>query len=385
MTSRLSAFKRILTLDFSETKAVILWGPRKVGKTTFLHQRYGKAIFIDLLKNDVRAKFQIHPEELRELVLAAPQKLYIIDEIQKVPQLLDEVHWCLENTSAKFILCGSSARKLKRGASNLLGGRAYKYELFPLTSKEIPKFDLMKAINNGLIPQHYNSKNPQMFLKGYIELYLQEEIVEESQIRKLANFHRFLELSALMNGELLNYAKVGADCGVSGKTVREYYQILEDTLLGFRLSPWRKVKTRQLIETEKFYLFDLGVIRYLKGYDSITPKTQEFGNSFETFLIFEVKSYLSYSNSSLKLSYLKTTSGIEVDLIIGQMEVVLEFKSTSQIRSEHLKNLKIILEEHSPKKVMLVSLEKQIRQLENGIRIIYYETFLKELWSGKII
>ena len=242
MTSIIIIQKNSLS-RFSRSKGspAMFW-PRKVGKTTFLHQKYPRATYIDLLQTDIRAEFQIHPSKLREIVLEFPKKLYVIDEIQKVPTLLDEIHWCLENTTAQFILCGSSARKLKRGASNLLGGRAFKYELYPLTSREIPGFDVMTAINKGLIPQHYQAKNVQKFLKAYIEQYLQEEIVEESQIRKLASFHRFLEISALMNGELLNYANVGADCGVSGKTVREYYQILEETLLGFTR---RGVKCKQ--------------------------------------------------------------------------------------------------------------------------------------------
>jgi len=385
MTSRLSSFKRILSLDITEARAAILFGPRKVGKTTFLNQKYPKAIYLDLLKTDLRAEFQMAPARLREIVLEAPKKLYIIDEVQKVPALLDEVHWCLENTKAQFILCGSSARKLKRGAGNLLGGRAFKYELYPLVSFEIPDFDLMKAINQGLIPQHYKSHQAQKFLKAYIEQYLQEEIIEESQIRKLASFQRFLEVAALMNGELLNYANVGSDCGVSGKTVREYYQILEETLLGFTLEPWRKVKTRKLIETAKFYLFDLGVIRYLKGIDSISPRTQEFGNSFETFLINEVRAYLGYKQSSQHLFYWKTTSGLEVDLIIGQMNVALEFKSTDKVRNDHLNGLKAIIEEQQPKKAILVCLDTVSRKLENGIRILHFEKFLDELWAGKII
>lgn len=385
MTSRLSSYKRILSLDFQEARAALLLGPRKVGKTTFLHQKYPRATYIDLLQTDIRAEFQIHSSKLREIVLEFPKKLYVIDEIQKVPALLDEIHWCLENTTSQFILCGSSARKLKRGASNLLGGRAFKYELYPLTSREIPHFDLMMAINKGLIPQHYQAKNVQKFLKAYIEQYLQEEIVEESQIRKLASFHRFLEVSALMNGELLNYANVGADCGVSGKTVREYYQILEETLLGFTLWPWRKVKTRKLIETAKFYLFDLGVIRYLKGLDAISLRTPEFGNSFETFLINEVRAYLSYQQSSKKLSYWKTTSGLEVDLVVGQMDVALEFKSTDKVHNEHFGGLKAIIEEHHPKHAILVCMDKNSRKLENGIRILYFEQFLSELWAGEII
>lgn len=384
MTSRLSSFKRTLDIDLEEARSAILFGPRKVGKTTYLRSHFPEAIYMDLLKTDLRAELQVSPSRLREMVLESPDSLFIIDEIQKVPSLLDEVHWCLENTEAQFILCGSSARKLKRGSANLLGGRAFKYELFPLTSQEIPDFDLVKAINQGCIPQHYNSHQPQKFLKAYVEQYLQEEIIEESQIRKLSSFQNFLNTAALMNGELLNYAHVGADCGVSGKTVREYYQILEDTLIGFTLPPWSKVKTRKLIETAKFYLFDTGILKYLKELDFISIKTVEFGNSFETLIINEVRAYLSYQQSQHSLSYWKTTSGLEVDLIVGQMKVACEIKSTDKVRSGHLRGLKALLEEHNPSQTILISLDPVSRKLESGIRIVNYKKFLSELWAGKI-
>lgn len=384
MTSRLSSYKRALKIDLSESRSAILYGPRKVGKTTFLKLNFPKAVVIDLLKSEVRAEFQIHPEKLRQVVLENPDKLYIIDEIQKTPQLLDEVHWCLENTEAQFILCGSSARKLKRGAANLLGGRAFKYDMFPLTTKEIPDYDCDRIIQNGSIPQHYNSKNAQKFLKSYVDQYLQEEIIEESKIRNLASFNKFLQVAALMNGELLNYANVGSDCGVSGKTVREYYQILEDTLLGFTLQPWAKVKTRKLIETAKFYLFDVGVIRYLKGISHIPAKTFEYGNSFETLMINEVRAYISYHDKLESLAFWKTTSGFEVDLIIGNMKLACEFKSTDSARKEHLKGLNALLEEQTVKQCYLISMDPTSRQLENGIRVLHYKKFLKELWSDKL-
>ncbi|MGK5087797.1 AAA family ATPase [Bdellovibrionota bacterium FG-2] len=284
VTSRLSsALRRRCPLDFDEARALIVFGPRKTGKTTLLAQAYPDALRYDLLKSDVRAELKINSSLLRQEVQARAPKMVILDEIQKVPELLDEVHWLIENTDCRFVLCGSSPRKLKRGAANLLGGRALRTDLFPLVSAEIGAFDLCKALNSGLIPQHYLSKNPDRFLKAYAEQYLQEEIVEESQIRKLQSFHRFLETSALMNGELLNYAKVGVDCGVSPKTVREYYQILEDTLIGFTLNPWTQIKTRKLIETAKFYLFDTGVVRPLKGLPHVHAKNQGVWESFRDF------------------------------------------------------------------------------------------------------
>lgn len=321
---------------------------------------------------------------MREYVLEKNQPLVILDEIQKVPELLDEVHWLIENTDTRFILCGSSPRKLKRGAANLLGGRALRVDLFPLVSAEIGGFDLDRAVNSGLIPQHYLSKSPERFLKAYVEQYLQEEIIEESRIRKLQSFHRFLETSALMNGELLNYAKVGSDCGVSPKTVREYYQILEDTLLGFTLNPWVKVKTRRLIETAKFYLFDTGVIRYLKGLSHVEDKTKDFGNFFETFVIHEIRSYLSYTHSSLKLSYWRTASDYEVDVIVGNMQTAIEIKSSHTIGRDELKGLRALMEEYPAVRPFLVCQVPHARKLEDGIRVLPYQEFLKLLWDGEL-
>lgn len=386
MWSRLlSSIQRLCPLDFEESQALVIFGPRKTGKTTLLAQKFPQAMRYDLLMSDVRTKLTLNPSLLRQEVLARKPKIVILDEIQKVPDLLDEVHWLIENTKTRFIICGSSPRKLKRGAANLLGGRALRTDLFPLVSAEVSDLDLVKILNSGLIPQHYLSKSPERFLKAYVEQYLQEEIIEESQIRKLQSFHRFLETAALMNGELLNYAKVGADCGVSPKTVREYYQILEDSLIGFTLNPWTKVKTRKLIETAKFYLFDTGVIRHLKGLSHVPDKTREFGNLFETFLIHEIRAYLAYTHSNLKLSYWRTTSDFEVDLIVGNMQLAIEFKSTDKPRADDLRGLRALKQENSPRQLLLVCQVPQPRQFENGILCLPYKDFLKQLWAGKII
>jgi uncharacterized protein len=264
LSSRLSVYSRTLQIDLSNHNAAFLWGPRKVGKTTLLHQRFPTAIFYDLLNTERKAALLLRPARLREEVLARQDKLVVIDEVQKVPALLDEVHWCLENTATKFILCGSSARKLRHGAVNLLGGRAWRYELFPLTTQELGTYDLERILNHGLIPQHYLEARPERSLRGYVADYLEQEIQAEALTRNVPAFAKFLETVTTTHGQLLNYATVARDCGVSAKTVREYYQILEDTLLGHLLEPWRKRKKRRLIETAKFYLFDPGVVRALR-------------------------------------------------------------------------------------------------------------------------
>ncbi|MBF0363873.1 MAG: ATP-binding protein [Oligoflexia bacterium] len=398
MNSRLSSLSkikeivRVLKLLFEEnpltgSAAVFLWGARKTGKTTLLKQQFKNGLWFNLLNTDTRIELSSKPSTLREIVLGERPRFVIIDEVQKVPALLDEVHWLLENTSTKFVLCGSSARKLKRGAANLLGGRALKYELFPLTSKEvgIDKFDLNKILSYGSIPSHYLSKNPWPQLKSYTSDYLQEEIIEESKLRNIAPFSKFLNVAALTNGDLLNYANAGSECGVSGKTIREYYQILIDSLLGYQLDPWKERKDRRLIETAKFYLIDIGIVNYLQGKVVPIAGTPAYGRAFEHFIINEVKYYASYSSKDFPLSYWRTSTGFEVDLILGNMEIAIEIKSTKEISSKHFRSLRALKEESSPKRSILVSIVERSRRTEDGIEVLNYRKFLSELWSGKII
>lgn len=388
MTSRLFLYRH-LPISFEESQCLLLFGPRKTGKTTLLQQQFPQALKFDLLRSEVRTDFIIRPEHFRETVLASKTKICIVDEIQKVPALLNEVHWLLENSDHQFILCGSSARKLKRGASNLLGGRAVRLDLFPLVFPEIEKFDLDRSLQHGLLPQHYLMSKPERLIRGYIQEYLQEEIIEESELRKLESFRRFLEISALMNGELLNYANVGRDCGVSPKTVREYYQILTDSLLGFSLEPWTQIRSRKLIETEKYYLFDPAIVRSLKGLSIAVAGTNEYGNLFETLMIGQIRAYLSYEQKYIKMRYWRTTSGFEVDLILspvtGPMSVAIEFKSSDHLRQEDFRGILAFSEEYPKTRKILVCREKVARTRSDGIEIMPWDQFLTNLWSGKVV
>ncbi len=382
MTSRLSDLRRTLEIDLAGAKAAFLWGPRKVGKSTLLRQRFPKARTYDLLDSEQRTRLLLRPHLLREEVLARKDKLVVIDEIQKVPALLDEVHWLIENTAVRFILCGSSARKLRHGAANLLGGRAIRFELFPLTSHELGEVDLERALEHGLIPDHYLSARPERALRSYVLDYLEQEIQAEALTRNMPAFTRFLEAAGIGNGGLLSYASVGRDCGVSPKTVREYYQILEDTLLGHTLPPWRKAKKRRLIETAKFYLFDLGVVRALRGMHRIEHGTVEFGQAFEHFLIEEVRAYLSYSEKHLPLTFWRTSTGYEVDLIVGNLELALEFSSSRLVSPEKTKGLRALREEHRVRRAVVVSLDPTPRELPGGILVLPWKEFCTGLWQG---
>lgn len=374
-------YKRALHLDIQEHNAFFLWGPRKVGKSFYLKQHFKTARFFDLLDGAVQMSFRMRPGLLKEYISASLDPLVIIDEIQKVPALLDEVHWCLENTPSKFILCGSSALKLKRDAANLLGGRAWRYEMMPLTIHEIDDFDLLRAVNHGLIPQHYLSNHPDKFFQGYIYDYLQEEIQGEAKLRHVEYFARFLEIAASTHGQLLNYTNVASQCGVSAKTVRAYYQILQDTLLGYRLAPWRKSNNKRLIETEKFYLFDCGLVRALQHIPTIVPQTTEFGRAFEHILINEVRAYLNYTDKHLPLYFWRTSTGQEVDLIIGNLELCVEFKSSTFVREQDLKGLIALCNDQTVKHAIVVSQDSQMRKIGN-ITIMPWQLFCDALWKG---
>lgn len=385
MTSTLSEYKRSLEIDLDGNNAAFLWGPRKVGKTTLLRQKFPKAKYYDLLNTELKTQLTLKPSLLREEVLAGKFDLVIIDEVQKAPSLLDEVHWCLENTKTKFIMCGSSARKLMRGAANLLGGRAWRFELFPLTTKEIGNPDLLRILNHGLIPKHYLDEMVDRSLKSYVYDYIEEEIRAEALVRNIPSFARFLDAVSLAHGQLVNYANIARDCGVSPKTAREYYQILQDTLLGHELQPWRKKKKRRLIETAKFYLFDTGIVRALSGFQKIQEGTEEFGRYFEHFMIEEIRAFLSYREKNLSLAYWRTSTGLEVDLIIGNMELAIEFKATPLADSRHLKGLKALQDDQKVGRLIIVSLDKKPRTTPDGIEIYPWQTFCEELWEGKII
>ena len=247
-------FNRIVKLDLPKQQSAFLWGARKTGKSTLLKALYPNAIVYDFLKSDMYLTYSKEPHRFREeLEKRADGEVVIVDEIQKVPDLLDEIHYLIESSRFQFIMCGSSARKVKRSGVNMLGGRAWKFSLFPLVSYEIPDFDLLRAFSHGLLPTHYNSSSPKRFLKAYVEDYLTQEIQAEGIVRKLPNFIRFMDSLRFCHGETLNYSNIARECYIDSKTVKEYFQVLEDTLLGYHLYPYfRKAKRAVLHTVPKF-------------------------------------------------------------------------------------------------------------------------------------
>ena len=379
--------ERILKLQEIADDSLFLWGSRQTGKSTLLKALFPDAHLYDLLKTDVRTAFQLRPSLLREeCEMLDEGELVIIDEVQKVPALLDEVHWLMENRGLRFILSGSSARKLRRSGANLLGGRALRRTLFPLVSAEIPDFDLNRAINNGLLPRHYLVADPSKRIQAYIGDYLQQEIVEEAVVRQLDAFTRFLQVAALSDTEIVNYTNIAQDCGISAKTVKEYFAILEETMLGFNLPAFTRVVKRRVIQSPKFYYFDVAIPNYLLRRTPLQPGTDTYGHALEHFVIQELRAFLSYNFGEDKtLCYWRTLDNkYEVDAIIGDAEVAIEVKSSDNVASRDTKGLKAFGEEHPDAKLILLSMEGRPRML-NGVEVWPVAQFLPRLWDRKVI
>jgi len=387
-------YDRIIDIQLPQGQAAFLWGPRQIGKTTLLQTRFKDSLWLDMLDSHTFMTLSRRPGLLREWIAAAtPEQLrkpIIIDEVQKLPILLDEVHWLIVNRKLSFLLCGSSARKLLRGHGNLLGGRAWRYEMFPLVSAEVPDLDLLRALTHGLMPAYYQTARPDRSLISFVRDYLRQEIAEEAHARNLAAFAKFLDLVGIMNGELVNYAKIASAVGVDAKSVRSYFSILEDTLLGTFLDPLssRKGGCKQLSATPKFYLFDSGVARILRNTALRAVAGPEAGHLFETFMMNELRAFLSYRESNLPMNFYRTRDGAEVDFVIDKGAIAVEAKISDNVRTADLRSLTSFLGEYPKAKAIVVCLEERKRVIDlhgRTVEIHPWRVFCEELWAGKII
>jgi uncharacterized protein len=374
-------FTRTLRLPAAGRETFFLWGPRQTGKTTLLRKTYPEALWIDLLKADEYRRYLERPELLRqELGSGARPAQVVIDEVQKVPALLDEAHWLHEHQKIRFALCGSSARKVRRGAANLLGGRAVRYELHGLTAAEIgTSVDLLRLVNHGYLPTHYESDRPERLLASYVGDYLKEEVAAEGLVRNLPVFSAFLNAAALSDGDLVNFANIARDCGVSGHTVKGHFGILEDTLLGRWLPAYTRRPKRRVVLAPKFYFSDVGVVNYLARRGPMQPGGELFGKAFENWVLHELLAFNAYSESFAELSYWRLASGIEVDFIVGQMAVAIEAKASARITTDHLTGLRHLRADHPRARRVVVCLEPKRRVTEDGIEILPAFVFTSEL------
>ena len=376
---------RLFQLNQELDGSIFLFGARQTGKTTILKQQFPDAIYFDLLDHGIKSRLMRHPDQLYEMLHDKPEgTLVIIDEIAEVPELLNEAHRLIVSRNIIFILCGSSARKLKRKGHNTLGGRALPVYLYPLVSAEIPDFDIDRAVNFGMLPPYYLARNPRRRMAAYLDVYLKEEIKEEALVRSLESFNRFLEIAALTDGEIVNYKNIAQDCGIHATTVSAYFDILEDTLIGYRIPAYTKVMKRRLVQAPRFYYFDVGIANYLTHRKDLVRGTTDYGHAFEHLVIQELVAYLHYTHSEEKLTYWRTYNGLEVDAVLGDARVAIEIKSVEEVQPRHLKGLKAFGEEHPDCRLIIVSLDIFNRRI-GSIESIYVLDFFQQLWAGSIL
>jgi len=370
-----------------KSKTYFLFGPRQTGKSTFVKSLITrKDLYIDLLPQRNFLNYAKNPGRVREEILAHLKQydnpLCIIDEIQKIPALLDEVHELIESKGIRFILTGSSARKLRRGGANLLAGRAYTYHLFPLTFTEIgDQFDLDTALRIGSLPVLWDSREEDSheFLRSYTETYLKEEVAAEGLVRNIGPFARFLDIAAASDGETVNFNNIARECSVSVKTAQQYYQILEDTFLAFRLSAWTKSERRRLVSHPRYYFFDTGVTNALAHTltDQLNPKI--LGRRFEQFVICQLMAFIHYKRLDYQLYYWRTNHGAEVDVLLctgNRIICALEIKSSQNIAREKLSGLKSFMEDNPGVPAYVLGDKQNRRQLQNNIVVINWDDFI---------
>ncbi len=369
--------------DLLEHRSVFLFGPRQTGKTTYLHERFPDARYFDLLEADTFRELSARPELLRT-TLKRDDRVVVIDEVQKLPALLDEVHLLIErDKERRFILTGSSARKLKRGAANLLAGRALVAHMHPLVSSELGYGRLDDRLSRGSLPPVIDSAIPLEDLRAYVGHYLREEIQAEALTRSIGGFSRFLEVAASANGELVNFTSIGNDAAVSPRTVQNYFQVLEDTLTGHLLPPYRKSVKRKAVATAKFYFFDIGVVNALLDRRHVSPKTDTYGRSMEHQVFLELRAWLDYRRKSERLSFWRSQSRMEVDFVVGD-SLAIEVKARERLAEGDLRGLRALAEEFPEMRKMVASGERWRRTTADGIEIIPINEFLEGLWRDAL-
>ncbi|MGW8317336.1 MAG: ATP-binding protein [Bacteroidales bacterium] len=378
-------FTRTMQFQHLGGESTFLWGARQTGKSTLLQTLFPDSVYFDLLLTDVFERLKTNPSILRETLLGQPPSApVIIDEIQRVPELLNEVQWLIVNNHIQFILSGSSPRKILRSGANLLGGRALRHELYPLVTAEIPDFDLERALLHGTLPRHYLSSQPEKLVSAYLGNYLQDEIISEARIRNIRAFSRFLEVASFSNGQVVSYSNIAAESGVSSPTIKEYFQILEDTLIGRFLPSYRKRPKRRVIHAPKFYFFDQSIVNHYLKRKAIPIGSEAFGSAFEHFVYLELYAHSRYSGLNYPISYWRTSSQLEIDFVLGEHEVAIEVKGTGNIHSKHLKGLKSFSEEYRAGKQIIISTDPFLRQT-GGITAMPWNIFLEKLWAGEIM
>jgi predicted AAA+ superfamily ATPase len=374
----------------SNLNSFFLFGARGTGKSTLLRTQFQNqnCLWLDLLNPELEFQLLTEPSRLLELWQKEKPEWVVIDEVQKVPKLLDVVHSMIETHDVRFALTGSSARKLKRGQANLLAGRSFAFHLFPLTAMELgSSFSLQNALEFGTLPKIFSlpdSREKELFLKSYAHIYLKEEIQSEQLVRNMEPFRKFLPVAAAAHLRPINYAKIGRDSGVDPKSVERYFSILEETLVGFFLDSFhRSVRARQK-SSPKFYFFDVGVQRALSEMLEVkpAPRSSYYGEIFEAFVISEIHRRVSYSEKQTRLSYLQTSDGLEIDLIVekkGKVAFLVEIKSSRNITADDIAPLKRVAADFPDARRIVLCQETMARTTVDNIEILPWEEAIEEI------
>ena len=367
-----------------EKKSVLLLGPRQTGKSTLIKTQLGSAPLYNLLDAGLYGRLSADPTALRREILAIRPlpKVVVIDEVQRLPELMNEAHILIEDHGIKLVLTGSSARALRRKGVNLLGGRARVVPLHPLTTAEIGEsFRLLQALNDGLLPAIYGDADADAHLSDYAGTYLREEVAAEGLTRNLPSFSRFLAVAAGCNGQIINHTNIASDAAVKRTTVIDYFQVLRDTLLGFDLEPWRGSKKRKAIATSKFYLFDPGVTRHLAGSGPVLMKGAGFGAAFEHLIFCELRAALDYGRAK-SLHYWRSTSGLEVDFLLNE-KIAIEVKATAIPKSIDIRGLHALGEELGGlRRYLFCTVERP--QIISGVEALPWVEGLRRMWNGDL-
>lgn len=377
----ISVYKRTLNLSAElKNKSCFLFGPRATGKSWLIRNDLKDSQVFNLLDQNTYTRLLRAPHLLASEINS---KLVVIDEIQKIPQLLDEVHRLIEEKRITFLLTGSSARKLKRGGANLLAGRARSLSLYPLTTIEIKDFNIIQYCNHGGLPMIYESNEAWLDLRDYCLTYIKEEIQAEAIVRRVDHFARFLDVIGSRSGKEMNFESISKDSGVPVRTVAQFVEVLKDTLIAYELLPYKKTKKNKSASKIKLYFFDVGVANYLSGRKEIIEKSEAFSEAFEHFLIQETRAAIGYQKRDTNMMHWRTQNGrYEVDLILDQ-DCAIEFKAGSSYRDEWIKSLRALKEEKNIKNFYCVSLDETPRVID-GIQVISWKRYLKLLWSGDL-
>ena len=368
-------------------RSCFLFGPRQTGKSTLLRQQLAGLPTYNLLDQALFVRLSRQPELIRD-ALTPETNAVVIDEIQRLPALLNEVHLMIEEHGVRFFLTGSSARSLRRRGVNLLGGRAWSRTLHPFVRRELgPRFRLSRALEFGLLPGVYFSAAPAEDLAAYAGDYLKEEVASEALVRNIGAFSRFLEVAGLAHGEMINFANLASDSQVPASTVREYYAILKDTFIAHEVPAFlaggaaAATAKRKAVTTAKYYLFDIGLARHLQGRRGLAPRTPEYGSAFESFLFQEIKAFCDYHRLNTP-RYWRSKSNFEVDFVFEN--VAVESKAKAAVGQRDMRGLRALREEGLLRHYLLVCMEREPR-MADGIRILPWELFLDELWAGTLL